>query len=150
MDLDLLATLLGGHPGLLTGILLAIGLASIADALLPVPAPTSPWYRARKLISTVASNVKNARNAVFTAQPTALTGIAGAAAIVGTLVQSEQPAAPTAAAAAAAPAAGETHGDAILGLLTTLRPDDPAAYAATMARIADVARQASGAPSPAA
>lgn len=141
MDLDLLATLLGGHPGLLTGMLLAIGLASIADALLPVPAPTSPWYRARKALSAVAANVRHARNAVFAASPTGLNAAAGTAAIVGSLVQSEPTAAPV-------PAAGETHGDAILGLLTTLRPDDPAAYAATMSRIADVARQASGSESP--
>jgi len=146
MEFDLFTALLGGHPGLLTAALLAIGIASIADALLPVPAPTSPWYRARKALSAIAANVKHARNAALAGPVTALTGVAGAAAVVGSLVRAGAADAVPDAAEAWAP--GQTHGEALLALVSRLEPADPAGYAATMAQIAAVAGRAAGTAAP--
>ncbi|MFD1627640.1 hypothetical protein [Azospirillum griseum] len=123
--MSLLSALLADYPDLLTNILLAIGLASVADAILPVPAPSSPWYRARRALSTLASNVGKARTAIFSGGASA--GVIGAAAIVGSLAQ---------------PISGSVcdgpH-EAIRDVLDRLDPADPVAYAAGLAQIAELA-----------
>ncbi len=50
---------------------LAIAVAAILAAILPTPAPGSPWLPARKLLDLMAFNVGSARNATTPAQGTA-------------------------------------------------------------------------------
>ncbi|WP_119830670.1 hypothetical protein [Azospirillum cavernae] len=131
MDIEtLLATLLGDHPSIVATLAMAVAAASILDALLPQPAPNSPWLPARKLLSAVAANVRHASNA---GQPP----LAGSLAKVARAVIAGQGVRPE-------PEAEPTHGEVICQIAAELNPADPVAYAAGMARIADVARKAVG------
>lgn len=134
MDIEtLLATLLGDHPSIVATLAMAVAAASILDALLPQPAPDSPWLPARKLLSAVAANVRHASNAGQPPLAGALAKVAGAV-IAGQGVR---------------PEAEPTHGEVIRQIAASLDSTNPAAYVEGMARIAEVAEVARKAVAPA-
>lgn len=136
MDIETLITaLLGDHPSLVAALAMAVAAASILDALLPQPAPDSPWLPARKLLSAIAANVRHASNVGQPPLAGALAKVAGAV-IAGQCVRPE-------------PEAELTHGEVIRQIAASLDPTKPDAYVEGMARIAEVTEVARKAVGPA-